>query len=169
MSLYHLLSLRYKQLPVIIQHSIQLVQQNPIAMPHHLRQQALLEHQLPGRLDHIAAYILLQVCMIVVIDPDEHITRSLCQPLDQTRLTNRRVVLDKTRQLSTTNSHKPLQVLLDRLGEDIAGRLTRRNFVAALQDPVLLHFHILQLLAEVVQHLGLGLLPQDLGDHLRLG
>jgi hypothetical protein len=137
MSLYHILSLRYEQLPVIIQHSVQHLrrchqnQQNPEAMPHRLRHQALLKHQIPVRLDHIAAIILLQVCMMVFINPDEHIACRLCQPLDQTRLTNRSVALDQKRQLRTANSHKPLQVLLDRLGEDITGRLARRNFVAA--------------------------------------
>jgi len=53
---------------------------------HRFGKQTLFEDQLARGLDDIAANVLLQVGVVVVVDADQHIAGCLRQPLDQAGL-----------------------------------------------------------------------------------
>ena len=74
------LCLRHKQLAVRVQQPIErlqhlrgrqveLVQHHPVPVPHSLHQGALPEHQAPGLVPHVRPQVLLDVCVLVVVDP----------------------------------------------------------------------------------------------------
>ena len=76
---------------------IELVEDDPEAPPHGLHQNALPEDELAPRVGRVAAHVLLQVGVLVVVDPHARVPARPRQPGDQACLADRRFALEQHR------------------------------------------------------------------------
>lgn len=139
---HRLLCLGDEQLAVVVQQpverlehlagrQIQFVEDEPVAAPHGVDEDALAEDQLARLVGRVGADVLLQIRVLVVVDADALVARQLGQVADQRRFAHRRFALQQHRQATQRDdAHQVLQVALDRVGDDVRGRF------AGLQVPL---------------------------------
>lgn len=70
----------------------------------------LFEHELATVVWGVAAQVLLDIGVLVVVDPHTLVPCSSCQPLDETRLSHGRLSLDQHRMAPTIQQLGGLQM-----------------------------------------------------------
>ena len=68
---------------------VQLIKDNPMTCPCSPHQNTLLKYQLPSvRITHILAHVLLQVCVLMIVDAHKLVPSQVCQKLYQRGLSS---------------------------------------------------------------------------------
>jgi hypothetical protein len=147
------LGLRDEKLPVVVEDSIQglehvargqiqLVQDDPVTLAHGLDEDTLLEDELARLVGHVATHVLLQIRVLVVVDPHADVSRGLGQVRYQARFPDGGITLQQERHLADRDdSHDVLQVASHRLREDVV--LGDLDSPGSLYHPVALELHVL--------------------------